>query len=138
LIFCGEKSFSASVIGGTWCRHVLSCSYDCNDSSLSLPRALFIVLLFSRSFHNKNGHVCCIFQWEKSNCHHHYRNHVLQLTVAQLWCHLCLGQKKSKTRWWCHLCHWWEKSKKCWQLTAADSWTRGGWLQTLFGASAAN
>jgi hypothetical protein len=24
------------------------------------------VLLFSRSFHNKNGHVCCIFQWEKS------------------------------------------------------------------------
>jgi hypothetical protein len=68
LIFCGEKSFSASVIGGAWCRHVRSCSYDCNDSSLSLPRALFVVLLFSRSFHNKNGHVCCIFQWEKSLC----------------------------------------------------------------------
>jgi hypothetical protein len=48
--------------------HVLSCSYDCNDSSLSLPRALFVVLLFSRSFDNKNGRVCCIFQWEKSLC----------------------------------------------------------------------
>jgi hypothetical protein len=68
LTFRGEKSFSASVIGGTWCRHVLSCSYDCNDGCLSLPRALFIVLLFSRSFHNKNGHVCGIFQWEKSLC----------------------------------------------------------------------
>jgi hypothetical protein len=68
LIFCGEKSFSASVIGGAWCRHVLSRSYDCKDSSLSLLRALFVVLLFSRSFHNKNGRVCCIFQWEKSLC----------------------------------------------------------------------
>jgi hypothetical protein len=67
LIFRGEKSFSASVvIGGGWCRHVLSCSYNCNDGSLSLLRALFVVLLFSRSFHNKNGRVCCIFQWEKS------------------------------------------------------------------------
>jgi hypothetical protein len=26
-----------------------------------------------------------------ANCHHHYCNHILQLTVAQLWCHLCLG-----------------------------------------------
>jgi hypothetical protein len=68
IVFCGEKLFSASVIGGTWCCHVLSCSYDCNDGSLSLPRALFVVLLFSRSFHNKNGRVCCIFQWEKSLC----------------------------------------------------------------------
>jgi hypothetical protein len=65
LIFRGEKSFSASVIGGAWWNHVLSCSYDCNDGCLSLPRALFIALLFSRSFHNKNGHVCGIFQWAR-------------------------------------------------------------------------
>jgi hypothetical protein len=56
--------------------------------------------------------------------------------VARLWCHLCLGWKKSETWWWCHLCHWWKKSKKCWQLTAANSCR--GWLQTLFGASTAN
>ena len=66
LIFRGEKAFSASVIGGAWCRLVLSCSYDCNHGSLSLPRALFIVLLLLISFHNKNGRVCCIFHWEKS------------------------------------------------------------------------
>jgi hypothetical protein len=65
---CGEKSFSASVICSAWCCQVLSCSYDCNDGSLSLLRALFIALLFSRSFHNKNGPVCWIFQWEKSLC----------------------------------------------------------------------
>jgi hypothetical protein len=68
LIFLWEKSFSTSVICGTWCRHVLSCSYDCNDGFLSLPRALFVALLFSRSFHNKKGRVCGIFQWEKSLC----------------------------------------------------------------------
>jgi hypothetical protein len=64
--FFVEKShFPHPLSGGTWCCHVLSCSYDCNDRCLSLPRALFIALLFSRSFHNKNGHVCGYFSMRK-------------------------------------------------------------------------
>ena len=43
--------------------------------------------------HRRRGLCCRRFGCEDKarNCRRHYHNHVLQLTVPRLWCHLCLG-----------------------------------------------